>query len=126
MSQSYNSEAELPTIDFIAGLINTIGAFMWVRYNAREIPVFQIKIQVDQIELVQLVKQKLGLNEIIHKYRHQNREYALLLVRKRKTIESIIIPSFDGRLFGKKALTFDNWKKKFYEKKLEYIYAQHS
>ena len=41
------------------------------------------------------------------------------MVRKRSTLEDIIIPVFNGRLFGKKAAQFELWKEIFLIEKFE-------
>ena len=119
------SEYPLPSIDFIAGLVNRSGNFLWVKQKNQEVPVFQIKMELSEIELLEIIKEKLGLKEVIHQYTHQKRSYGLLLVRRRATIETIIIPIFDQRLFGSKKVQFEEWKTKYYTKKLEFVYKQH-
>ena len=113
---------QIPSLDFIAGLISVEGSFLWSNQKGIEIPVFQLKIQGDEKTLLELIKNKLELKEKVYEYRHQNRHYALLLVRKRSSIENILIPFFEGRLIGKKRLQFENWKNKYFEKKLNFIY----
>jgi hypothetical protein len=116
----------LPSYDFITGLITGTGAFLWVKQKNSEVPVFQLKVRSDDCELLELVKAKLGIKEVVHNYTHQNRAYSLLLIRSRRTIETILIPTFEGRLFGQKQIQFDLWKKKYFEKKLEFVYKKHS
>ena len=92
----------LHSYDFIAGLITNTGSFLWVKQKNSEVPVFQLKMQASDYDLILLIKDKLGIKEVIHEYTHQNRTYALLLIRSRRTIENVLIPIFDGRLFGQK------------------------
>lgn len=99
---------------------------MWVKQKNIKIPVFQIKMEAADQILVEIIKEKLNLKETIHQYTHQNRNYTLLLVRKRSIIENVIIPTFDGRLFGTKKSQFEGWKNKYFTKKLEFMYKQHS
>ena len=115
---------ELPSYDFIAGLITSTGSFLWVKQKKSEVPVFQLKMQQGDYELLRLIKTKLGINESIHQYIHQGRQYSLLLIRSRRTIETMLIPILDGRLFGKKQVQFELWKKKYYEKRLEFVYRK--
>lgn len=110
------------SLDFIAGLIAGEGSFMWIKQNSQEVPVFQLKMHALDKELVEMVRDGLGLDEEIHEYNHQNRHYALLLVRRRKTITEKIIPLLDGRLFGMKKIQFEDWKKKFERKKKDWLY----
>jgi hypothetical protein len=113
---------KLPSLDFIAGLISAEGSFLWSNQKGNEIPVFQLKIQGKEKILLDLIKMQLGLKEKVYEYRHQNRHYALLLVRKKSTIENILIPFFDERLLGTKKSQFEVWKNKYFEKKLNFIY----
>jgi len=116
----------LPSYDFVAGLLTSTGSFLWVKQKNSEVPVFQLKMQASDHDLLELIKDKLGIKESIHQYIHQGRNYSLLLIRSRKTIETVLIPIFDGRLFGQKQVQFDLWKKKYFEKKLEFVYKKHS
>ncbi len=114
-----------PSLDFIAGLISTGATFMWVKQKESTVPVFQLKTHIRQRELLELIKAKLGLKETIYEYSYSSRQYLLLLVRRRSTIENTIIPTFDGRLFGAKRTQFEAWKTKYYEKKLEFAYKHY-
>ncbi len=117
---------EPPSFDFIAGLLTSTGSFLWVKQKNSEVPVFQLKMQAGDHELLELITTKLVIKESIHQYIHQGRKYSLLLIRSRKTIETILIPILDGRLFGQKRLQFDLWKQRYFEKKLEFIYKKYS
>ena len=114
------------SLDFIAGLIAGEGAFMWIKQNNTEVAVFQLKMHALEKPLFELIKETLGLKEKIHQYLHQNRHYVLLLVRKRSVVEEIIIPTFEGRLFGLKKIQFEDWKNKFFERKRYYLYKKYN
>ncbi len=116
----------LPSYDFIAGLLTCTGSFLWVKQKNSEVPVFQLKMQAGDYDLLELIKAKLEIKESIHQYIHQGRQYSLLLIRSRRTIETVLIPVLDGRLFGEKKIQFDLWKKKYFEKRLEFVYKKHS
>lgn len=116
----------LPSYDFIAGILTCAGSFMWIKQKNSEVPVFQLKMQYFDYELLELIRAKLEIKEKAHQYIHQNRAYSLLLIRSRRTIENTLLPIFDGRLFGPKQIQFDLWKKKYFEKKLEFVYKKHS
>ncbi len=126
MPETTHPNTPLPSYDFIAGLLTATGSFLWVKQKNSEVPVFQLKMQSGDHELLELIKAKLEIKEVIHNYTHQNREYSLLLIRSRRTIETVLIPIFDGRLFGQKRIQFDLWKKKYYEKKLDFVYKHYS
>lgn len=115
----------IPSYDFIAGFLTATGSFNWVKQKNSEVPVFQLKTKIDDLELLELIKAKLEVKEKVHTYTHQNRQYALLLIRSRKTIETVLIPILDGRLFGQKKIQFDLWQKKYFERKLDFIYKRH-
>ena len=118
-------KAEL-TLDFIAGLITGNGSFLWIIQNTtQEIPVFQLKMPIEDLYILEAIKAKLNLKEKIHSYSHQDRHYAILLIRKRSTIENKLIPALEERLWGTKKQHFDAWKKKLFENKFKYIYKQH-
>ncbi len=117
---------ELPSFDFIAGLVNKCGVFMWVKQKKSEIPVFQIKMEVEEMSLLEIIKARLELKEKIYQYTQKNNDYILLLVRKRSVIQTKLIPNFDGRFWGKKKIQFELWRDKFYRKKLDFIYKNHS
>lgn len=121
-SSDYTNDPINLSLDFIAGLIAGEGSFMWINQNGNQIPVFQLKMHADERPLFELIKAKLALKDKIHEYTHQNRHYVLLIIRKRSTIENIIIPTFDQRLFGLKKKQFDAWRDKFYQRKLLFKY----
>lgn len=118
-------ETKLPSLDFISGLIIGEGAFIWVKQGKLEQPVFQLKMQAIERPLFEMIKIKMGLTEKIYEYTHQGRHYVLLMIRRRSTIENTIIPIFDGRLFGSKKIQFENWKNKYFENKLNFLYKHY-
>lgn len=120
------SETQLPSLDFIAGLVNKCGVFMWVKQKGSEIPVFQIKMEAEELPLLQMIKFKLGLKEKIYQYLQKDKPYVLLLVRRRSVIQNILIPTFDGRFLGRKKIQFEDWKNKFFERRLDFVYKYHS
>src|SRR3989338_4746548 len=121
-SLDYTTDSDSLSLDFIAGLIAGEGTFMWINQNGQEVPFFQLKMHADKNPLFELIKKRLGLKEKVHEYTHQNRHYVLLLVRKRSVIENVIIPLFEGRLFGTKKGQFERWRDIYFQKKLSFIY----
>lgn len=101
---------ELPSLDFIAGLIVGEGCFTKFTQNGRVGHSFQLKMHAKEMPLFTQIKEKLGLREKIHEYTHQKRHYVLLQVRSNETLVKKIIPAFDGRLFGYKELQFEAWR----------------
>jgi len=119
-------EDKLPSLDFIAGLVTGEGSFLWVKQNGREVPVFAIKMHASERLLLAQVLLKLELKEKLHEYTHNERHYVTFLVRKRRVLEEKVIPVFKDRLFGKKKAQFYLWFEKYKQKKVEFIYKQHS
>jgi len=123
------------SLDFIAGLIAGEGYFGWVNYNKtnQKVAVFQLRMHYNDKNLVFAVKNTLGLKEPVYEYNYQDkknpllwRHSVLLLVRRREVIKKIIIPAFDGKLYGLKEKQFNQWKKEFseQEKKWRYHYVE--
>jgi hypothetical protein len=121
-------ETKKLSLDFIAGLISGEGSFLVVPYRKGKqiVFVFQLRLHYNDRNLVFAVRNSLGLKEPVYEYFYNNRHFALLLVRKRSVIENVIIPAFEGRLFGLKERQFQNWKERFFEekKKWRYRYGQ--
>lgn len=109
-------------LSYIAGFVEGFGSFLWVNQKGREIPVFQLKAHIDQKDVLENIKKTLKLGESLHYCGHNGRNYGLLLVRSRKTILDKIIPTFEGRLCGKKQKQFNDWKIKFLRMRLEWKY----
>lgn len=122
---SITKNNELPSLDFIAGLIVGEGSFLWTKQQNTKIPVFQLKMPANEKPLFDLIRNKLCLKETVHEYNHKNRHYVLLLIRKRTTIENILIPALEGRLFGQKKEKFDKWKDDYFNNKLNFIYKHY-
>ncbi len=116
------------SLDFIAGLITSQGYFNWINQNkgCQKVPVFQLKMSVDNKNLIFAVRNTLRLKEPIYEYKQKKSQFVLLLVRKKESIKKIIIPAFDNRLQGRKQKQFDQWKEKFFqeEKKWQYRHLE--
>lgn len=98
------------SLNFIAGLIEGDGSFMWIWQNGKRwVPVFQLKMHVKDKKLVTTVRDSLGLNEPVYEYNHGKRHYVLLIIRKRKSLEENIFPAFRNRLYGTKRQQFARW-----------------
>ena len=82
-------------------------------------------MEADELPLLEIIKAKLVLKEKIYQYLQKDRPYVLLLVRKRSVIQTNLIPTFDGRFWGKKKTQFDEWKNKFFERRLDFVYKHH-
>jgi len=100
-------------LNTLAGIISVAGSFMWVKQNNRLKPVFQIKLEDRLFPVLLAIKEGLELDEKIYRYSNQNRKFALLLIRKRSTIEETLIPWLENRLFGPKKKEFEFWVQKY-------------
>ncbi len=109
---------DIPTLDYIAGIIETSGSFYFSKNGKYSIPVFQIKLVGREKPLLELAAKKLGLTESVHEYLHNGRHYAVLTIRRRHSIERVIIPTFDSRLIGAKKDQFETWRDQFYRQQL--------
>lgn len=113
---------ELPSLDYIAGIISCHGNFGWIKKGLSGSPFFQIKMQTKELHLLKMIKNKFELKEKIYKYNHQNRKYVMMTVYRKNTLHSTIIPSLEFRLFGSKQAKFEKWKNQFYKLWLPKVY----
>jgi len=120
------------SLEFVAGIITSQGYFGWVKQNKgkQKVAVFQVRMNYKDKDLLFSIRNSLGLKEAVYEYgrqnknkTHQRQHISLLLVRRREVIKKIIIPAFDGRLYGLKEKQFNQWKKEFSEQ--EKIWRYH-
>jgi hypothetical protein len=104
------ADSPIHSIDFIAGVISVSGSFFWSIRGKSKTPIFQIKLQAADKELLEIVQTGLKLSEKIYEYKYDNRQSATILVRTRETISQVIIPVLNGRLHGKAAVQFMLWR----------------
>lgn len=119
------------SLNFIAGLITAGGYFGWASQGKKgqKVAVFQVQMHYNDRELVFAIRNTLGLKEPIYEYNHQDRKksslkrhYVRLLVRRREVIKKIIIPAFEGRLYGLKGKQFNQWKQEFSKQEKDWKY----
>lgn len=103
-----------PSLDFIAGVIEVHGNFIWEKHNDTPFPCFRIKIQKKQGELLNMIVRKLRLNTKVSYYIHDSREYAIINVRRTSEIEDKLIPALEGRLWGNQKMVFEKWRDTIY------------
>jgi hypothetical protein len=99
------------TTEFLAGYISANGSFMNIKVRDKRYPVFQIKCSISNYPLLLKITHSLGATNVVHKYKHNNQQYCLLLIRDRETLLNKIISILDGHLDGQKRDEFENWKK---------------
>jgi len=69
---------------------------MIVKNGTRSIPVFQIKTSVENMELLEQIRNSLEIPKKIYQYKHGDHAYALLLIRDRYSMAA----SLGRRVFG--------------------------
>ena len=100
--------------DYIRGLIEGEGCFgNQTNGKGQKVPVFMLKMHVRDKELIEAIRDYLGLPDRVHEYRHQERHYALLQVRDLGSLKNTVIPLFRGRLLGHKGTQFEAWFKQY-------------
>jgi hypothetical protein len=117
------TEKNLPSLDYIAGIVSCHGNFGWTPRGKNSSPFFQIKIHQSETDLLKLIKTKLGLKEKIYKYNHNGRKYSMIKIHRKQILEGVIIPTFNFRLFGKKQRQFEQWQKQSYQFWLSKLYS---
>lgn len=100
--------------EFVLGLIAGEGSFSYDRRKngngtIQYIPSFTLRMHVRDIDLVRAVRNYLGLDIKVYEYFHNNRHYAVFVVRNIGDIKNIIVPFFYKRLHGYKAKQFEEW-----------------
>lgn len=108
------------TDDFIIGLVVGEGTFCFTTTgnrllgNYKEIPTFQLRMHVRDKKLVTAVRDAMNLKENkVYEYCHNNRHYAMLIIRNTGDIKNVIIPFFYKRLKGYKRKQFGQWIEDF-------------
>ena len=105
------------SLDYIAGLIEGEGCFTWTFQNHTTwVPIFSIKMNYRDKELLKNIAFSLGLDNKIYEYTHQNRHYALLIVRDKKSLLFKVIPAIRGSLHGYKKIQMENWVIEFFDR----------
>ncbi|MBI2096704.1 MAG: LAGLIDADG family homing endonuclease [Candidatus Sungbacteria bacterium] len=101
---------DLITDDYIRGLIEGEGCFGNMR-NAKgdQIPAFVLKMHMRDKELIEAIRDYLGLPDRVYEYKYRGRHFALLQVRDIGSLKNVIIPLFRGKLLGHKGLQLKAW-----------------
>jgi len=108
----------IPSLDFIAGVVETHGSFYVQKIGRSRVSHFRIKIHMDEAKLLEAISTKLGLGGTVYRYRHGGRKYAMLVVRRKNEIVDKLIPALDGRLLGSKRKEYEKWRNRFYKRDL--------
>lgn len=104
--------------EYIRGLVESEGCFTFSRNGDKKIPAFYLVMHERDRELIKMVKESLGLNNKVYKFRPylgdgiKRGPTARLIVREFGNLKNIIVPFFYNRLFGNKGKQFTEWLKK--------------
>src|SRR3989344_8938438 len=101
--------------DYIRGLIEGEGCFGNMRdsRDGNRIPAFILKMHVRDKELIEAIRDHLGLPDRVYEYRHADRHFALLQVRDTGSLKNKIIQFFQNKLLGYKGTQFHAWLKEY-------------
>lgn len=100
--------------DYLRGLIEGEGHFgADTRRNGEKIPVFVLKMHVRDKELIEGIRNYLQIHNRVYEYTHQDRHYAMLIIRDIPTLKNKIVPLFRKKLLGFKGTQFEWWLKAF-------------
>lgn len=102
--------------DYIRGLIEGEGHFGVDRKrNGERIPSFLITMHPRDKELLEAIRDYLGINNPVYVYDYQSRGYAtgkyraMLIIRDLSTLKNKIVPFFNKKLLGYKGTQFKWW-----------------
>ncbi|OGY57195.1 MAG: hypothetical protein A2Y84_00260 [Candidatus Colwellbacteria bacterium RBG_13_48_8] len=103
--------------NYIIGLVESRGSFSFSTQNSRKrrVPSFRIKLHVQDLALIEAIKEALGLDNKIYVYSPKSRDgakrhpYAMLIVRDVDGLKNKVIPFFYGNFRGRKAFQFNDW-----------------
>ena len=106
--------------DYIRGLVEGEGTFTFSTRKKfhTKIPAFAVKMHVRDKELLEMVRDTLGLKNKVYEYNHQGKDghvrgpQAMLIVREIGQLKNIIVPFFYKRLYGNKGKQFGEWLEK--------------
>ena len=106
--------AQLLTPEYIRGLIEGEGTFTNDgSRNGRLNPCVTLKMHYRDKELIEGIRDYFGLRNKVYEYTHQNRHYAMLIIRDIPTLKNKIVPFFKNQLLGNKGMQFEEWLKMF-------------
>jgi len=108
------------TFDYIRGITEGQGSFGLTSsgLGGNIIPTFQLKMNINNKDLLEEIKNQLGLKNKIYIYHYPGKErtkrekQAILMVRDFRQLKDIVIPFFYGKLKGYKNRQFLDWLEK--------------
>ena len=100
--------------DYIRGLIEGEGYFgPDTRQDGKKVPEFVLKMHVRDKELLEAIRDYLEIPNRVYEYIHQDRHYAMLIVREIGALKNKMLPLCNRKLLGHKGTQFDWWLQKF-------------
>lgn len=96
--------------DFVAGVVSTCGTFFHIQTARIDQFGFQIKLPATNRELLELIRQALGLRSPVRIFQTNETKYALLITRSKKELKAKVVPYLEDRMSGQKLLQFLKWK----------------
>lgn len=122
-NETFYSREEITKLiseDYIRGLIEGEGHFgVDRRKNGERIPSFLITMHPRDKELLEAIRDYLGIKNPIYIYDYENRNYtsgkhrAMLIIRDMPTLKTKIVPFFKNKLLGFKGTQFEWWLEQF-------------
>lgn len=105
--------------EYIRGLVESEGCFTFSTTKQKNkkvhIPSFQIRMHIRDKELLEAVRDLIGINNKVYTYYYPGTDgykrgaQALLIVREFPNLKNIIIPFFYDSLAGYKGIQFNEW-----------------
>lgn len=103
--------------EFIRRFVEGKGTFTFSSNSKihRKVPAFAIKTSIINKELLEKIRDSMGLKNTIYDYNHQRndgykrRPQAMLIVRELGQLKNIIVPFFYKKLKGNKEKQFKQW-----------------
>lgn len=108
--------------EYIRGLIEGEGTFTFTTTGwsgkKKKVPSFQLRMNIRDRELIEAVRDFLGLKNRVYIYHYPGKDgarrgpQAMLIVREFISLKDIIIPFFYKKLVGYKGIQFTAWLEK--------------
>ena len=105
--------------DYIRGLIDGEGCFSFCSAPGKGkkvlIPAFILRMAIRDRELIEIVRDTLGLKNKVHTYNYKGKDgynrqtQAVLIVRDLGALRRTIVPLFHKKLIGYKGKQFEAW-----------------
>jgi len=106
--------AKLITPEYIRGLFEGEGSFTNdMRRDGTRMPTVALIMHYRDKELLEGVRDYLGIHNKVYEYTNRGRHTAMLIIREIPTLKNVIVPLFKNQLLGNKGMQFEAWLKMF-------------